>query len=133
MLELMIFKGRMETQLGKTGQGLSSTEVFDLWKTRVPDSKSLLAEKVDADFVADSVRVYNRLLCTPALREIVFDMENLYGKGSPFSTVAALTKVVAKADPVRWTLQCVQDLCQRGLVHPTAITPASLAARLHIM
>ena len=78
MLELMIFKGRMETQLGKTGQGLSSTEVFDLWKTRVPDSKSLLAEKVDADFVADSVRVYNRLLCTPALREIVFDMENLY-------------------------------------------------------
>ena len=132
VLELMIFKGRMEAQLGKTGQGMSSTEVFEQWQMRVPDSKSLLAEKVDADFVADAVRVYNRLLCTPALRQIVFDMENAYGKASPFSTLAALSKVVSKADPVRWTLQSVQDVCLRGLVHPRAIMANTPAPRLHM-
>ena len=111
---------------------MSSTEVFEQWQMRVPDSKSLLAEKVDADFVADAVRVYNRLLCTPALRQIVFDMENAYGKASPFSTLAALSKVVSKADPVRWTLQSVQDVCLRGLVHPRAIMANTLAPRLHM-
>ena len=127
----VLLKG-MEAQLGKAGQGMSSTEVFEQWQMRVPDSKSLLAEKVDADFVADAVRVYNRLLCTPALRQIVFDMESAYGKASPFSTLAALSKVVSKADPVRWTLQSVQDVCLRGLVHPRAIMANTLAPRLHM-
>ncbi|CAJ1394699.1 unnamed protein product [Effrenium voratum] len=121
--ELMTYKAAQESAAKK----MTAEELYEAWSQQVSESKSALAENVTLNFVQTAIRVYDRVLSVPNLRDMVFVMDNRLGKASPTSQMWTLAKILEKTknpDQIAWALATMDDLMiylggaprQKGLV-----------------
>ena len=95
---------------------------------RDPNRESKVLEKVTLDFICAAQKIYSRLLQDSEMRSLVFQLEESWGKASPFCQLGALEKVVVKATPVGWTLRTVKFMLETQIAFPRDFNASTLAS-----
>ncbi|CAE7446204.1 unnamed protein product [Symbiodinium sp. CCMP2592] len=124
IMELMLFRKRLEAAKG--GGKITNEQVYEAWIRQIPNRESKVLEKVSLDFVCAAQKIYTRLLQDSDLRSLVFQLEESWGKASPFCQLGTLEKVVVKATPIGWTLRTVKFMLETQIAFPRDFNASTL-------
>lgn len=127
VLELLAFKQRRETVQGSK---ISGKQLADLWRQNVAQSGSALSEPVTDSFVDTALKVHERALSLPEVICEVLEVEEAYGKSSPFNSISALEKITVKCKTPELLLWCVcsiADALEQKYLSPPDFTLRALA------
>ena len=58
--------------------------MYEAWIREIPNRQSKVLEKVNLEFVCAAQKISSRLLQDSDLRSLVFELEESWGKASPF-------------------------------------------------
>mmetsp|Transcript_1335 Transcript_1335/g.3442 ORF Transcript_1335/g.3442 Transcript_1335/m.3442 type:complete len:966 (-) Transcript_1335:177-3074(-) len=112
---------------------LDPAKLASLWNEKVEMSRSGLSEAVTEHYVRVGLEVYNRCLHQESLRNMVAQLELVYGKTSPLNNLCVLDSIVRKCNGVvadmtwflrhmEYSLKCqllsVKDFSVRSLEGP---------------
>lgn len=125
-MEIMLFRKRLEASKGCAK--MSNEAVYEAWIREIPNRESKVLEKVTLDFICAAQKIYSRLLQDSEMRSLVFQLEESWGKASPFCQLGALEKVVVKATPVGWTLRTVKFMLETQIAFPRDFNASTLAS-----
>ena len=128
VFELLAFKARKEAVTGK----MSAKELAANWRANVVQSGSRFSEPVTDSFVDTAFKVHERLLGVPNLRMIVLQVDEAYGKGSPFNSLSVLEKFAIKCktpDMLEWALACLADQLASGAASPGDFSVRALVGK----
>lgn len=97
---------------------LSRSDLADLWVRKscdLPDDED--CPKTAFEFVDSAMKVFERILSVDKLFDVVFRLEQKYGKQSCFQHMAVLEGIcikTKKSEDLLWILESMEDLLIRG-------------------
>ena len=110
MYDIIALKERKERTTGKLG----AEKLQMYYEEGVKFAQS--SEKLTHEFIDNALTVFNRLMCIPRCKELVFQMEQL-GLQNPLDSIYKLQKIVVKGgtpDRIEWAMEMIHDLHKSG-------------------